>query len=377
MKTSNTHSNVLTRTILSVFLLFGGLALADDLYLSGGIFAEIDSTIDGSVFIDDATVHLLENARILGFVVTSSGAILDIYGGQIDYMLLISTSDPALPEGIVTIYGTDFAVDGVPVDPSVTELFLQGQVLSGVYSSGSPFAIVVDCAISGNANNIYYQTIKLGWLTSQPDIALSETACDFGTAEIGTTAVRTAAISNLGNAALTILSLSLTQDGLMQFGFVPWQVLPVTLAPNESIAVELLFSPAAQGPAQAVLHIASSDPDHPVVEIVLTGQGIPAELTPQQQIAAVADFYAQALDAGTLSGAGKGSSAANKARTLEKMIGLAADLISAGQTAEALDALSVIEAKCDGQKAPADFVEGPAAAALNAMIRELIDTLRR
>ncbi|HOK95630.1 MAG TPA: choice-of-anchor D domain-containing protein [Anaerohalosphaeraceae bacterium] len=377
MKADNTHSNILTRAILSVLMLSGGLALADDLYLNGGIFAEIDSTINGSVFIDDATVHMLDNAHIMGFVVTSSGAVLGIYGGQIDYMLLISTADPSLPEGLVTIYGTDFAVDGVPVDPATTELFLQGQVLSGVYASGTPFAIVVDCAISGNANNIYYQTIKLGWLASQPDIALSQTACDFGSVEIGTAAACTATISNVGNAALTILSLALTQDSLMQFGITPWQVLPVTLAPNESIDIEFLFGPVAEGPAQAVVHIASSDPDNPVVDIVLTGQGIPAQLTPQQQIAAIADFYALAIDDGTLYGVGKGKSAANKAETFEKMIGLAADLIGAGQTAEALDALCMIAAKCDGLKSPADFVEGTAAAALHAMITDLIDALRR
>jgi hypothetical protein len=235
--------------------------------------------------------------------------------------------------------------------------------------------MVVDCAIWGNASNIYYQTIKLGWLASEPDIALSQTEYDFGQTDIGTTRSGVITVSNLGNASLTILSLELAQDDDMEFSFTPWQVLPVTLAPDESIDIEILYSPAAQGSAQAALSIFSSDPDSPVAGIALTGEGAAVVLTPEEQIADILDFYAQAAEEGILRGAGKGSSAGNKLETLETMLWAAERLIEAGRLDEALETLYMIEKKCDGAKSPADFVEGDGAAALNALINELIADL--
>ncbi|MCI0499923.1 MAG: choice-of-anchor D domain-containing protein [Planctomycetales bacterium] len=375
MKTSAMRLNRTFRIVLSVVVIGGGFAFADDLYLGDGIFAEIDSTIDGSLFIGNARVNLYENAHILGFVITESGAVLDIYGGQIDYMLLISTSDNTLPEGLVTVYGRNFAVNGVPVDPATTELFLQGQTLSGVYDTGTPFAMVVDCAISGSAANIYYQTIKLGWVASEPDIALSQTDYNFGQTDVGTTQAGIVTVFNLGNASLTIQSLSLTQDGTMQFSFTPLQVLPVTLVPDGSIDIEILYSPTAQGAAQGTLSIFSDDPDGPVVDIALVGEGLAVVLTPEEQIADILDFYAQAAEEGVLRGVGRGKSAGNKIQTLEKMLCVAQHLIDAGQLDEACETLRVVEKKCDGQKSPADFVQGDGAAALNAMIRELMAAL--
>ena len=163
------------RTILlSAILLFTvSNLLLGDIEFSGGVTAEIDYVVDGTVWIYDAHVTMYEPAHIqgdLGYVVTGSEAVLDIYGGIIDQQLLISFEDLDLPEGIVTVYGTDFAVDDDPIDPNTTELFLQGQTLSGVYGNGTPFAFPVDCVIVGGSDFIYTQTVKLGWITSEPEV---------------------------------------------------------------------------------------------------------------------------------------------------------------------------------------------------------------
>ena len=182
MKTYNTtiSQKQIAAFLVAVLLCIGPGMTYADIEFAGGATGLIDYTVDGSVWVYDANVTMVEPAHILGFVITASGAVLDIYGGQIDYMMLISTSDDTLPEGQVTVYGTEFAVDGIPVEPGTSELFLQYQTLSGVYEDGTPFSYIVDCAISGNANYIYYQTIKLGWVVSEPDIEVSQYDYDFG-----------------------------------------------------------------------------------------------------------------------------------------------------------------------------------------------------
>jgi hypothetical protein len=52
------------------------------------------------------------------------------------------------------------------------------------------------------------------------------------------------------------------------------------------------------------------------------------------------------------------------------------NLIDDGYDDYALEVLLMVEAKCDGEKSPKDFVEGAAAEELNLLINELIDSLQ-
>lgn len=361
--------------LAAVMLCSGGLLFAEDLYLNDGLSYQIDYTIDGSLWIENASVGLYNPAWITGFAITGSGAVLDIYGGQIDYMLLVSTSDNGLPDGVVTIYGTEFAVDGVAVPTDTAELYLTNKTLTGVYQDGTPFSIVVDCAISGNATYLHYQTLKLGWIVAQPQVAAAPSQYDFQQVDIGSTGWGLVTVSNTGNANLTVQSLSIAQSEPAQFGFTPLQVMPLTLEPGMSVDVEVYFTPAVEGYSEATLNIESSDPATASLSIRLGGSGVVVELTPEQQVQAVVEFLQEGLAAGTIEGEGKGSCAPNKARTFAKMVKASKLLIDAGYYDYALEALGVVEKKCDGRKAPADFVKGQDVAALHTMIAELIAEL--
>ena len=364
--------------LLIVYTFFGCplAAWAGDIEFSGGVTAEIDYLVDGSVWIYDANVIMYEPAHILGFVVTGSGAVLDIYGGQIDYMLLISMHDIALPDGLVTVYGSDFAVDGVPVDPDTTELFLQGQIFSGVYENGTPFAFPVDCVIFGGVGYTYYQTVKLGWLVSQPDIELSYDEFDFGQTNIGETKTTTLTVYNLGNVGLTVQSLSLEQEEPVQFDFVTTQTLPFTLEPNTAVDIDILYTPVIEGLAESVFTVFSDDPNDPYVSTELIGIGVPVILSPAELSAVIVETFDQFVEDGTIQGVGNKKSGANKVRTFAKMLAVADELVAADNEDLALDVLLMIEAKCDGQKSPKDFIEGQGAVELNALIGELIQTLQ-
>ena len=366
-----------TKIAVIIFVFFcSSLVAHGDIEFSGGITAEIDYLVEGHVWVYDANVALYEPAHIQGAVVTSSEAVLDVYGGQIDYMLIITTSDITLPEGIVTVYGTDFAVDGIPVDPNTTELFLQGEALSGVYESGTPFAFPVDCVLIGGGSFLYYQTVRLGWVVSEPepDIEVSQTEYNLGTIDVGSMQVDVVPVFNLGDAPLVIESLQLEQEEQVQFTLAPLKGLPV-IEPNSFIDLEIQFSPVVDGVDTAVLTINSNDPNDPVIDVVLTGEGISVILSPEEQMVQILDAYGLAVDEGTIRGVGNKQSAKNKVKVFGKMLTITERLISAGYNDFALEVLQMIEKKCDGRRKPKDFIEGPAAEELNTLINELIDTL--
>jgi len=359
-----------------MFLICSPFASAyEEIEFSGGVTATIDYTVDGSVSIYDAHVTMVEPAHILDYIITASGAVLDIYGGQIDYLLMISMNDMTLPDGVVTVYGNNFAVDGVPVDPETTELFLMGETLSGTYADGTAFSYPVDCVIVGGAGYVYYQTVKLGWIASEPDIELLPVEHDFGQTDIGEINSTTVTIYNAGNAGLTVQSLSLEQDLPIQFDFITPQTLPFTLEPDTTINIEILYSPAYEGLAEATFIVFSNDPDTPILSTELMGAGINVVLSPAEKIAVITEVFEEMVQNGLITGVGNTKSAANKIETFENMIATANELIAGGYEEYALDVLTTIEAKCDGHKSPSDFIEGDGAVELNLLINEIIDTL--
>lgn len=353
-----------------------GPVYAEDVYLSDGQSYAIDYMIDGSLWIETASVSLYNPAHITGFAITGSGAVLDIYGGRIDYMLLVSTSDNGLPDGIVTIYGTDFAIDGVPVAPDTPELFLANKTLTGVYEDGTAFSMVVDCAVSGNASYLHYQTLKLGWVVQQPQIEIACTEYDFGEANIGSAVSGVVTVSNIGNANLNLQSVSILQDEPVHFGFTPLQVIPVTLEPGSAIDIEIFFYPALGGSSEAILRLTSSDPAAPEVDIRLIGTGLITELTAQENAQAILEFLEEGFAAGTIVGEGKGKSAWHKAYAFQRMLLTARQLIDAGYDRVALIALYDAYKKCDGRRMPPDFVSGQDVPDLNAMIADLINQIK-
>lgn len=154
--------------LVAVVLACFGSVSADE-YYAGGVTVDIDDDVLGYLWVEDATVNLFENAHIVndeffGDIYATSGAVINIYGGAIDGIIFVTTASNEFTEAEVTVYGTDFAIDGVPVDPATTEVFLQEQELSGVYESGTDFAYMVDCVVDGD----FYLTVKLGWIAEEP-----------------------------------------------------------------------------------------------------------------------------------------------------------------------------------------------------------------
>ena len=366
--------------VLCGLVMFSPAGYADE-YYSGGVTVDIDRDVTGYLWIEDATVNLYKNAHIkndyyLGDVYISSGEIVNIYGGQIDNVMMLSTMYNGLPDPEVMVYGRDFAVDGVAVEPDTSELFLEGQTLSGTYADGSTFSYAVQCFQEGSV----YLTLKLVWVdaapATEPDIDAA--AVDFGEVGMGSHGLQVATIANVGDGPLTIDSVQL-EDETMQF-FIADVNLPAVVEPNGVLEVGLVYVPAAMESASASLKVVSDDPDEQTYEIALSGVGTEAaqaqQLTPLEQMDEILAFFAQAVEDGTLEGVGRGHSAAHKLAAVGHLLQTTRYLIDHGYTEYAIKALQVIEQKTDGGRRPGDFVAGEALGELKRQISELMDALR-
>jgi hypothetical protein len=350
---------------------------------TGGTTADIDYQVFGYLWIEEATINLLPGAHIvndyyLGDVIAASGAVLNIYGGRIDNLLIITTAYNDLPDPRVIVHGAQFAVDGTAVDPGVTQLFLTGQRLSGVYEDGTPFAFGVDCFAEGT----YQLTVGLHWVDAAPPVPdpvpvleASLLSADLGRVEVGAFAQATVVISNAGAAPLEIQSLTLEQDQSLQFYTTALGQMPLAVDPNEFVQIGLLYAPVCEGQAAAALVLTSNDPAQGRLEIALGGEGF-IRLTPAQQIAAILTFFDGAVQDGTLVGQGPGKSAAWRLATLRHMLVSAQYLIERHQYSAAAQMLKAVQMKADGEYWPGDLVTGSAAGELRNKVSALILVLR-
>ena len=147
-------------------------ALAED-FVGGGEFT-VDYTLPTADFIHsiyDATVNFEVGSSLPdgNWLAAIDGSVVNIYdcvfgAGSVLY---VGTDDnPNQPDCIVTFYGTEFAVNGISVDPAETQVFLPDNVLSGLNANGEYFSVSVTSVEVG----IKQWKVNLAWLGGPPVI---------------------------------------------------------------------------------------------------------------------------------------------------------------------------------------------------------------
>ncbi|MBN2208472.1 MAG: choice-of-anchor D domain-containing protein, partial [Candidatus Coatesbacteria bacterium] len=111
-----------------------------------------------------------------------------------------------------------------------------------------------------------------------PDISADKSSLDFGQVDLGKDATETLTITNIGDADLTIEAIS-TDHPVFVASFEG--SLPTTLGPSDDLVIDVVFTPDAKRSFEALLTIASDDPDTASLAVDLSGEGVeaPAGLT--------------------------------------------------------------------------------------------------
>jgi hypothetical protein len=201
------------------------------------------------------------------------------------------------------------------------------------------------------------------------DIDVSPVVLDFGALGVGLWVNQVVTITNLGGADLGVTRIELDPSSDADFSIGAAPDLGPPVGPDQSIDVELLFKPAAQGVASAILRITSDDPDQALVEVVLDGTGVTH--SPPNVLGPILDFFEESVGSGELTGGGPGPLAQRRLMGLWSTLEAAGDSLGAGRIDRACNQL--LEALLRTQDAfptPRFVAAGPAALDLAARIEE-------
>lgn len=174
------------------------------------------------------------------------------------------------------------------VDPEVGPFFADPPVLPLTLAAGAELGLSVTFqpqdAVQRSAQltwevlegdvGLTQTSVALSGQGGGPDVRVSTTLLYFGGAVVGgAPQLRSLTVLNAGTAPLTLTGAQLA---LQDAGFALGSTLPARLEPGAQAELHLLFTPAALGDTQALLHILSDDADQPRLDVVLEGVGLPA-----------------------------------------------------------------------------------------------------
>ena len=207
----------------------------------------------------------------------------------------------------------------------------------------------------------------------EPEIDVIPLAWDFGDVELGASSSVIVTIDNTGNGDLTVDGLGFATGSDPEIELLSPPTLPLVIAPEDSVDIEVVFTPSSDEECYlAGLEISSDDADEGVVTVNLSGCGVPVEIPPSEQIEAIIAL----IEGGDV--AGTGGQPDKKIEVLVNMVEAVGDLIAAEDLEKACQQLSIVLQKCDGESPPADFVQDVVEGAteeLEGMIEELMEDL--
>ena len=110
-----------------------------DVTIPAGEPCDIDYDVDGFLSVY-GTANLRPGAYVAYTLNAYAGSTVNIYGGQVDMYIFVTTDEPA---PIVNVYGTDFQVNGGPViQPPDSVVIPAFGVLTGKYGDGNDISLM-------------------------------------------------------------------------------------------------------------------------------------------------------------------------------------------------------------------------------------------
>jgi len=130
--------------ILFILLLCAAPCSAQDppptVFVKSGETVNIDYGVSSLIVMSTGTANLYPGAYVYGGITALGGSIINFYGGEMggENYYILAFSNGTNPQ--ITVHGTNFAVNGKPLDPSATsftlDLLSTYHELTGVYGNG-------------------------------------------------------------------------------------------------------------------------------------------------------------------------------------------------------------------------------------------------
>ena len=316
-------------------------------------------------FVHDA---FLPNGSPYDVAIDSNGSIfvVDMNGGNLRGR--IWHIDPGT--GVAEVIAADENFD----QPTAIDIEANGSVLVADYTLGRLTRInpvtgeltVLPASVEGAIGIAVFSS-------GVPNILVEPLVHDFGEIDAFTTQDAIVTISNTGGADLEVTGVAVTAGDTL-FSITdsdPPDALPApfTLSPGDDVFVTVTFFPTSLGLHVGTLTVDSDDPDDPIVDVSLIGNGLAGAV--YEAKTALETAVDDAIWDGVLVGSGSGNSASGRLGAFADMIEAAGDLIEAGFIEDACGQLRSALRRVDGDPRPPDFVEGDAAETIAGQIEIL------
>jgi len=141
---------------------------------------------------------------------------------------------------------------------NITFTPISDELISGILSidSNDPNNPIVEVSLSGQ-----------GFVPGVPNIDISADSLDFGIVIVGTDSLKTLTISNNGDTSLFVTEIYTNTEEYSV------DLTSFDLGPDEFQNLSITFAPSYEGTILDTLTILSNDPDEPIIEVPLSGEG--------------------------------------------------------------------------------------------------------
>ena len=188
-------------------------------------------------------------------------------------LTLTSTGTSAVTVNSATITGAGFTLVGgalpATLSPNQT-LTLQVQ-----FDPTTAAALTGSLTISSNSTTGGTAQVALsgtGRAAASPQLAVSATSLNFGSDTVNTGKTLTLTLTSTGTLAVTVNSGAITGSGFTITG----GTLPATLAPNQTLTLQVQFKPPTTGALIGQLAISSNSTTGSTAQVALSGTGTAA-----------------------------------------------------------------------------------------------------
>ncbi len=212
-------------------------------------------------------IHNEENADLKIALIASTDPQFIILSYSEANDLFVEVEQPeTIPQSVTEAYpgiDAELMFAGFPDVPPGGMLLIKAQFRpSSAGAKAGEFIIA-----SNDPDEMFVSVAVHGEATRTPNIRVTPTSIDYGKVAMGKFAEEVLSIHNDGNGVLQILSITSSSPQFTISGHSD-------VAPHSKIDVVVKFTPSSLGEKNAILNIASNDPDEQEVPVALKGEGI-------------------------------------------------------------------------------------------------------
>ncbi len=217
-----------------------------------------------------ATARVRDCRADLGDVVAGASALLSF--------TIEDPSRTGLRVQSVTITGSpSFALEGVipgDVEPGEHAVVTVRFTPAAATDESAEIVVKSDAGNLDPGADVVIDVAGRGVDAGAPAVAVEPGACDFGPVGLGARALCALSIANTGTRALRVSGLDLDDGGVFSVDAAP--TLPADIQPGTAVTASFAAVPVDVDARTGTLHVASDDPERPVVDVPFVVRGAEA-----------------------------------------------------------------------------------------------------